>query len=193
MALGAISKGNSMKNFGKMTVAKEDITDEETGVIVNVSIYRDANGEDWLDVAAANPHPFYIAVNDDNMVVCISDDASMIQLDGLTMYGVDENFGYTGREALGKFWNGSAIVEPPVSFPNLTARQLRLGLLSFGKLDAVPTAIAALPEPEKSQADIEWQFASEFKRDHPLILQLIPILGLTDEQVDAVWIEFSTV
>lgn len=77
--------------------------------------------------------------------------------------------------------------------PALSARQLRLGLLSLGKLTAVPTAIAALPEPAKSEAEIEWEFASEFHRMHPLIVQLIPILGLTDEQVDEVWMEYATV
>ncbi|PWL17038.1 hypothetical protein DKP76_13440 [Falsochrobactrum shanghaiense] len=86
-------------------------------------------------------------------------------------------------------WNASSRER----MPHLTARQLRLGLLSLGKLDAVPTAIAALPEPEKSQAEIEWQFASEFHRLHPLVVQLIPILALTDEQVDTVWLEYSQV
>lgn len=77
--------------------------------------------------------------------------------------------------------------------PNLTARQLRLGLLHMGKLNDVPTSIATLPEPDKSQAEIEWQFASEFRRLHPLIVQLIPLLSLTDDQVDTVWQQFSTV
>lgn len=83
--------------------------------------------------------------------------------------------------------------EKRAAMPNLTARQLRLGLLQLGKLAGVPVAIAALPEPEKSQAQIEWDYASEFRRLHPLIVQLIPILGLTDEQVDPVWEQFSTV
>lgn len=85
-------------------------------------------------------------------------------------------------------------VEPMLSpeekrerMPRLTARQLRLGLLQLGKLAEVPVAIAALPEPERSQAQIEWDYASEFRRLHPLIVKLIPILGLTDEQVDPVW------
>jgi hypothetical protein len=71
--------------------------------------------------------------------------------------------------------------------PRLTARQLRLGLLHLGKLAEVPVAIAALSEPERSQAQIEWDFASEFHRLHPLIVKLIPILGLIDDQVDPVW------
>lgn len=79
------------------------------------------------------------------------------------------------------------------SMSNLTARQFRLGLLSLGKLEAVPAAIAKLPQPEKSQAEIEWNFATEFRRLHPLITQLVPILGMTDEQVDAVWLEYSQI
>lgn len=100
-----------MKNFGKMTVAKETITDDETGSAVKVSIYRDIKGEDWLDVSASYPHPFYIAVNDDNMVVCISDDASMIQIEDLQMIGIDTDFGFSGRSALGKRWDGERITE----------------------------------------------------------------------------------
>ncbi|MGN6451215.1 MAG: hypothetical protein ACTHLK_22010 [Brucella intermedia] len=94
----------------------------------------------------------------------------------------------------------SPYVEPTLTpeekrerMPNLSARQLRLGLLHLGKLAGVPVAIAALPEPEKSQAQIEWDYASEFRRLHPLIVKLIPILGLTDEQVDPVWEQFATV
>jgi hypothetical protein len=83
--------------------------------------------------------------------------------------------------------------EKRAAMPNLTARQLRLGLLHLGKLSGVPSAIAALSEPEKSQAEIEWDYASEFRRLHPLIVRLIPILGLTDEQVDPVWLEFAQV
>ncbi|SCD24315.1 hypothetical protein [Brucella inopinata] len=83
--------------------------------------------------------------------------------------------------------------EKRAAMPNLTARQIRLGLLNLGKLAGVQAAINALPEPAKSEATIEWDFASEFRRLHPLIVQLIPLLGLTDEQVDTVWEQFSTV
>lgn len=79
------------------------------------------------------------------------------------------------------------------SMPNLTARQIRLGLLSLGKLSDVPAAISALPEPARTEATIEWDYASEFRRLNSLIVQLIPILGLTDEQIDPVWMEYSTV
>lgn len=101
-------------------------------------------------------------------------------------------------------YDGDAFV-PPVAppelspeekreaMPNLTARQLRLGLLQLGKLSDVPAAISALPQPEQSQAEIEWQFASEFRRLHPLIVQLLPILDLADEDVDQAWLDSAQV
>lgn len=90
-------------------------------------------------------------------------------------------------------WPEPTPEEAREAMPHLTARQLRLGLLGLGKLDAVSAAIEELPEPDRSQARIEWEYASEFRRTHPLILQMIPILGLTDEQVDVVWMQSSTV
>jgi len=78
------------------------------------------------------------------------------------------------------------------AMPNLSARQLRLGLLELGKLEQVNAAIEALPMPERSQAEIEWQFASEFRRLHPLIVQIMPILGLEDDAVDLAWMNAST-
>jgi hypothetical protein len=82
--------------------------------------------------------------------------------------------------------------ERRAAMPNLSARQLRLGLLELGKLDQVNTAIEALPVPERLQAEIEWQFASEFRRLHPLIVQIMPILGLEDDAVDLAWMNAST-
>ena len=85
------------------------------------------------------------------------------------------------------------IEEQREAMPALTARQLRLSLLSLGKLADVDNSLAQLPEPERSQAKIEWEYASSYRRMHPLILQLTPIFGLTDDQVDTIWLQFSTV
>lgn len=76
---------------------------------------------------------------------------------------------------------------PPL--PPLAARQLRLGLVGGGILPAqVDAAIAAIPnDAERAVAEIEWQYASQFERDHPLIEQVGTELGLTVEQIDAMW------
>lgn len=79
---------------------------------------------------------------------------------------------------------------PPVVFPHLSARQLRLGLIAAGvSLSSVDAAIAAIPdEADREVAQVEWQFASQFERDHPLIEQVGAALGLEPWQIDAAWL-----
>ncbi|PDT47438.1 hypothetical protein CO661_11885 [Sinorhizobium fredii] len=72
---------------------------------------------------------------------------------------------------------------------SLTARQFRLGLISAGLTPAQVTAtIEAMPAgPDKETALIEWEYATTFKRTHPLIASVGSALGLTDEQIDTMW------
>lgn len=78
---------------------------------------------------------------------------------------------------------------PPPPLAPLTRRQLRLGLLANGITTAdVEAAIAAIPDPmDRAVAEIEWADASTYERDHPLIEQVGGALGLTQEQIDAMW------
>lgn len=73
--------------------------------------------------------------------------------------------------------------------PPLTASQMRLGLVTNGiSLSQVEAAIAAIEDPQdKAVAEIEWEYASQFLRTHPLIEQIGAALGLTPEQIDAMW------
>lgn len=79
---------------------------------------------------------------------------------------------------------------PPVVFPHLSARQLRLGLIAAGvSLSAVDAAIASIPDDaDREVAQVEWQYASQFERDHPLIEQVGAALGLEPWQIDAAWL-----
>lgn len=80
--------------------------------------------------------------------------------------------------------------QPPAPvLPAITQRQLRLTLAAHGLLSHVEPAITSLPEPQKTDAAIEWQFASVFQRDHPLILQIGAALELDELTIDAMWIE----
>lgn len=75
-----------------------------------------------------------------------------------------------------------------VALPVLTARQLRLGLLSLGvTLSQVDALIATLPEPERSVAQIEWQYSKTYDRQHPLVAQMAQALELSAAQLDAAW------
>lgn len=92
-------------------------------------------------------------------------------------------------------WNGQQVVEytpPPVGrlTPTLTRRQLRLGLLANGITTAqVEGVIAAIPDPvDREVAQIEWADATSYERSHPLVDQIGVALGLSPEQIDAMWL-----
>jgi hypothetical protein len=79
--------------------------------------------------------------------------------------------------------------EARARLPNLTARQIRLGLIANGfTLDQVQTAIDAIPDAaQKAAAQVEWEYATQFERLHPLVASVGSALGLTDEQIDTLW------
>ena len=82
-----------------------------------------------------------------------------------------------------------APITPPVPVPTVvTMRQARLALLAAGLLPNVDTAIAALPEPKKSAAKIEWEYSQEVQRHNGFVGVLAPVLELTADQIDALFI-----
>lgn len=93
-------------------------------------------------------------------------------------------------------WRGGALVRlpdpPPLPAPPpaLTARQLRLGLLSLGVTGAqVEAIIAALPDATaREAARIEWEYSSVYERAHPLIATVAAQLGLAEADIDAAWL-----
>lgn len=77
---------------------------------------------------------------------------------------------------------------PALPVPDqVTMRQARLALLAAGKLAAVDAAIAALPSPAKEQAQIEWEYSSDVLRHAGFVDQLGAGLGLTSDQLDALF------
>lgn len=66
----------------------------------------------------------------------------------------------------------------------LTARQLRLGLLS--RLDEVDGIIEASGD---RALQIEWEYATTFERLHPAIISIGAALGMTPEEIDALWLD----
>ena len=89
----------------------------------------------------------------------------------------------------------SAPPAPPL-VPAITARQLRLALLGLGLTGAqVEAQIAAMPgtPAQREAAMIEWEYATTYQRDHPLVVALGAALGLTEAQIDAAWMEAATI
>lgn len=85
-------------------------------------------------------------------------------------------------------------VTPPLPVPqSVTMRQARQAMLSAGILAQVDALIAAMPGDEGESARIDWDHAREVKRDWPLIGALGPQMGLTDQQIDDLFVYAATV
>ena len=69
---------------------------------------------------------------------------------------------------------------------SITPRQARITLLRAGMLDAVNQAVA-----NNREWAITWEFATEVKRDDPMIAAVQALLGKTDADIDALFIEAS--
>lgn len=72
-------------------------------------------------------------------------------------------------------------IEVPVS---VSMRQARLALLEAGLLPSVEAAIA----DAGGSAQIEWEYATELRRDHSLISQMASGLNLRDADVDQLFV-----
>jgi len=71
--------------------------------------------------------------------------------------------------------------------PVISARQLRLWLHGAGLLEQIPMLIAAMPEPQRTTAQIEWEFSTDHQREHPLVKQLGTALRMTSADMDLAW------
>lgn len=78
---------------------------------------------------------------------------------------------------------------PPPPFPDLTRRQLLLGLLSIDITESMVDAQIDLivDVEERAYSRIEWKAASTFNRHHPLVDGLAIAFALPSEQVDTLW------
>ncbi|WP_430438988.1 hypothetical protein [Shinella sp.] len=82
----------------------------------------------------------------------------------------------------------------PVYVPqSVTRRQARLALLAAGLLTAVEAAIEGMDEPARTAAKIEWEDATEIRRDHALIASLAVELNLSSDQLDELFIAASEI
>jgi hypothetical protein len=97
----------------------------------------------------------------------------------------------------GKVWEVVPVPAPPEpeeskqppakrAPPAVTRRQLRLWLVRHGiPLSAVEAAIDELPEPQRTEARIEWEDASIYEQSHPLLTALAgKVLNLSGDELE---------
>ena len=75
----------------------------------------------------------------------------------------------------------------------VTMRQARRALLDAGLLDQVDAAIAAIADAtERRQAEIDWEYATTVERLWPWVQTLGAALGLSAEDLDALFEQAAT-
>ena len=92
-----------------------------------------------------------------------------------------------GRTPRTETLDPAEITIPPAGIvvpASVSARQARLALLAAGLLDQVEAAVATAG----GSVRIEWEYATVNERASPLLAAIAGALGLTDAQVDALFI-----
>ena len=93
-----------------------------------------------------------------------------------------------------QWWLAAGNAPLPAKVPSLVVpsrvlmHRARLALLDAGLLDAVEAELASLPQPQRRRALIEWEFSPTLDRDHGLVPAMAAALGLTDEQIDGLFL-----
>jgi len=86
------------------------------------------------------------------------------------------------------FEGGTVSIPPPGVPQSVTMRQARLALHAAGLLAGVDAAIAAMPEPDRTAAQITWEFAATVDRQFGMVPALAAAMGMTETQIDDLFI-----
>lgn len=109
------------------------------------------------------------------------------QIDMLRADAAELGTNLTEHEALLADWVASYVPPDPepIQVPQIvTIRQAKLALLQVGLLDDVDAAVAQADRATQ----IEWEYAAEVERSWQTLLTLQVALGLSDQQVDDLFI-----
>lgn len=128
-----------------------------------------------------------ISPKQDNFVVQVVPDNKVFDI-GLPLHWVDCTNEIKAYEY--QYINDSFVsyVTAPVIPTTVSMRQARLSLLQAELLDEVNIAIENGTEADK----ITWEYATEVNRSDALVINLSVALGLTEQQLDDLFILAST-
>ncbi len=92
-----------------------------------------------------------------------------------------------------KIVENDGIKEVKIKIPvQVTIRQARLALLQAGLLDDIETTINAIEdETLKKAVQIEWEYAQDIRRDWQALIMITQAMGMTDEQLDELFLTAS--
>ena len=114
-------------------------------------------------------------------------DGTMPEITIGAMVREDEELVYSS-DRLDLYQQAASAVPVPVS---ITPRQGLLILSRYNLLETVQSMLAAMTGQEGVEARIDFEKANEWKRDWPLLNDMATALGLSQAQVDQMFIEAS--
>lgn len=88
---------------------------------------------------------------------------------------------------VGEQWvRSAAVVENPVP-AEIPLWAFRAVLTVMGHAATIGQLLETLPEPTRTVAKTQWEYANFISRNHPTIAALSPALGLTSTDIDAIF------
>jgi hypothetical protein len=96
-------------------------------------------------------------------------------------------------EELTEFRAGLPDEVAPAAPSVVTMRQAKIQLSRAGILGAVNDFIDGMEGQAGEEARIEWDYATELRRDHPLVAALGPQFDLSEEDIDALFAEAAEI
>jgi len=149
----------------------------------NGPVYPDVKGLniEWWDesrwpIQHPDDYPLFYGTCDDN---------ANLDIGGVMKVFEGNDNGGTAKEQYDRLWKQELKTRLPSV---VTPRQIRLALFDAGLLDSVQTKFNELSEPLKTKVMIEWEYATEIDKNSLLIQKLYPRLGITEEQLDDLFI-----
>lgn len=108
-------------------------------------------------------------------------------------FDTDPGADWIACEIVGPGWVYSGgVFKPPASTlvpSEITMRQARLVLDAANLIDPIDATIAAIADPaKKRQAKIEWEYSNTVQRHNGFVSLLAPALGLSEAQIDAMFV-----
>lgn len=87
-------------------------------------------------------------------------------------------------------WIDVALSQIPKVPEKVNRRQARQALFLAGKLEEIEAALAAIPDPiMRGMAIIEWEDSLEFERSRPLVVSIGTAIGMTEEDINQLFIQ----
>lgn len=81
--------------------------------------------------------------------------------------------------------------EPVLPEPRISARQVRLWLINNGiSLNSIEQAIDSIEDAQlREKTRVDWEYAPYVERNHPMLIPIASILGLTETDLDQAFLE----